>query len=213
MQLFFFFYLKNKLPVWWSNILRKSVSSSNTGGASRWTLVVRGRCPSGGYRRVAAHIYASLVLADAPNIFTPFFPPRHHHLFRFRFLDLRSAIVCEVSDNKCRKSWWERVDGAQRVSASLFVDIWRFCARTWFRGLKRAAGRERVRAAARVGITIVLSTAGGKRCATVTPTVRRPETAARTTSACASYLVSWTPSQAISVKYIYVYIYLTEMAW
>ncbi len=85
---------------------------------------------------------------------------------------------------------WERVDGAQRALGLSFVDIWRFSAGKLFHEPRRAAGRGRVRTAAPAGTTNVLNTRRGKRCATVIPTVRKRETAARTTSVCARYLVS-----------------------
>lgn len=66
-----------------------------------------------------------------------------------------------------------------------FVDILRFSAGSFSPGPRRAAGRGRAQTAARAGTTIVSSTRGGKRCVTVTPTVRKQETAARTTNACA----------------------------
>lgn len=83
---------------------------------------------------------------------------------------------------------WERVDGAQRVSGLSYVDILRFSAGKFFHRPRRAAGRGRVPTAAPAGTTSVLSTPREKRCATVIPTVRKPETAARTTSVCAKYL-------------------------
>lgn len=85
---------------------------------------------------------------------------------------------------------WERMDGAQRVFGLSFVDILLFSAGTLFHRLKRAAGSGRAQTAAPAGITNVLSTPGEKLCVTVMPTVRKPETAARTISMCAKYLVS-----------------------
>lgn len=85
---------------------------------------------------------------------------------------------------------WVRVDGAQRALGLLFVDIWRFSVEELFRGLRRAADRGRVQTAAPAATTSVLSTPGGKRCAIVIPTVRKPETAARTIRVCAKYPVS-----------------------
>lgn len=83
---------------------------------------------------------------------------------------------------------WERTDGAQRVSDSSSVDIWRFSAGSLFDRPRRAAGRGRAPTVAPAGTTSVLSTRREKRCATVIPTVRKPETAARTISECAKYL-------------------------
>ncbi|KAA8592661.1 hypothetical protein FQN60_018116, partial [Etheostoma spectabile] len=77
---------------------------------------------------------------------------------------------------------WERIDGAQRVLGLSFVDISHFFSGKLFHGLKQAAGRERAQTAAPVETTNALNTATEKQCATVTPTVRKPETAARTTS-------------------------------
>lgn len=70
------------------------------------------------------------------------------------------------------------------------MDILRFSAGKLYHGLKQAAERGRAQTAARVGTTNVLSTAREKQCATVIPTVRKPETAAKTISVCAKYPVS-----------------------
>lgn len=83
---------------------------------------------------------------------------------------------------------WERTDGAQRALALCSVDTWRFSAGSLSSRLRQAAGRERAPTAAQAGIMNVTSTPRGKRCATVIPTVRKPETAARTINACAKYL-------------------------
>lgn len=70
------------------------------------------------------------------------------------------------------------------------MDILRFSAGNCFPGPRRAAGRGRTQTAARAGTTTVSSTRGGKRCVTAIPTVRKQETAARTTNACAKSQVS-----------------------
>lgn len=70
------------------------------------------------------------------------------------------------------------------------MDIWRFSRGLIFHKLKRGVGREKAQTAVPGEITNVLSTRNEKRCATVIRTVRKPETAVKTTSLCVKYLVS-----------------------
>lgn len=97
-----------------------------------------------------------------------------------------SVSVEQAGPGECPS--WLRTDGARRASGSSSVDIWPFSAGGSFRRPRLAAGRGRARTAAPAGTTSVLSTLGGKPCATVIRTARKPETAARTISACAKYL-------------------------
>lgn len=71
------------------------------------------------------------------------------------------------------------------------MDTWRFSAVSSSRLLKPAAGRGGTRTAAPAETTNVLSTRGEKRCATATATVKKPETAAKTTNTCVKYQVSF----------------------
>lgn len=93
-----------------------------------------------------------------------------------------------------KQPWWgrrERADGARLGSVSSFADAWPSSSVSSSRRARPAAGRGTARAAAAAGTTSAWRAPGGGRCATATATARRPGTAARTTSTCARYLVSW----------------------